>query len=344
MKIMIKKVLAHKQAIDTSLTEMSEVWRAECAAIYPLVTLTVLDSLIDFLNRGGKRVRGALAMESYYMHGGMDKNVALGAARVVELVNVGLLIMDDIQDRSVQRRGGPTVHVQLAGEYSEHYGIAQGLNAEMLANHRAMIELMNVPANDSDKVRATRLLNQDVNVTIVGQINDMYNELWIEPVARENIINTLTWKTAYYTFVSPLELGACLAGAEGLSNRLREYALNAGLAFQISDDLLGVFGNSFEVGKSAEDDIREGKATLLAAHAYEHADAAQRRVLQVVMGNQDASTQECDQVRRIFETTGAREYAAATAREYADKAIAALGDTPEDFLVELVRFAVDRKS
>lgn len=341
---MIKKVLAHKEAIDQSLTDMSEVWRAECAAIYPAVTLTVLDSLIDFLNRGGKRLRGALAMESYYMHGGSDEQVAIGAARVVELINAGLLIMDDIQDKSVQRRGGPTVHVQLAGDYGSHYGIAQGLNAEMLANHRAMIELMNLPASDGAKVLATRLLNQDVNVTIVGQINDMYNELWVGPVTREGIINTLTWKTAYYTFVSPLELGACLAGADGLSDRLRDYALNAGIAFQISDDILGVFGDSFEVGKSAEDDIREGKATLLAAHAYEHADAEQRSLLRTVMGKSDATIEECDQVRAIFEATGARAYAAETAQEYVTQAEKALGDTPEEFLVSLVRFAVNRKS
>lgn len=343
MKIMIKKVLAHKAEIDVSLTDMSRIWRAECAAIYPPVTLTVLDSLIDFLNRGGKRVRGALAMESYFMHGGTDPEVALGAARVVELINAGLLIMDDIQDRSVQRRGGPTVHVQLASEYGEHYGVAQGLNAEMLANHRAMIELTNVRVDDSAKILAIRLLNQDVNVTIVGQINDMYNELWVAPATRDEIVNTLTWKTAYYTFVSPLELGACLAGANGLSDRLREYALNAGIAFQISDDILGVFGDSFEVGKSAEDDIREGKATLLAAHAYSQATAEQRAVLISILGKADATIAECDQVRAVFEATGARTYADTMAQEYANKAEKALGESPEAFLVDLVRFSVNRK-
>jgi geranylgeranyl pyrophosphate synthase len=340
---MMEKLLKHKAAIDDDLVRMSAGWRKEWEQKYTPVTLEVLDCVIDFLNRGGKRVRGALAMESYYLHGGTNNDVAIGAARVIELVQAYLLIMDDIQDKSAMRRGGKTVHIQLAEGHNDHYGIAQGLNAEMLVNHRAMSELMSLPASDADKIRAAKLLNEDISVTIVGQINDIYNQV-APNMKRETIIDTLTWKTAYYTFVSPLELGACLAGREQLDERLHEYALNAGVAFQISDDILGVFGDSFEVGKSADDDIREGKATLLAAHAYEHADTEQLKILENILGKSDASNDECGQVRDVFAATGAREYATQTAQEYADKAEAALGETPEDFLVELVRFAVSRKS
>lgn len=344
MKMMIKKVLARKQAIDTTLADMSEHWRGEWAQLYPPVTLEVLDSLIDFMNRGGKRVRGALAMESYFMHGGTDEQVALGAARVVELVNAGLLIMDDIQDRSVQRRGGPTVHVQMAEEFGDHYGMAQGLNAEMLANYRAMAELMDLAVTAEHKVRAMQLLSKDVSITIVGQINDIHNELRAETATRDHILNTLTWKTAYYTFVNPLELGACLAGADGLSEPLRQYALNAGLAFQVNDDILGVFGDSFEVGKSAEDDIREGKATLLAAYAYEKANPAQRQLLADVLGKTDATIAECDTVRQVFSDTGAHAFALEAAQQYAQKAEEALAGETNEFLVDLVRFAANRTS
>lgn len=339
----MKKLLDHKAAIDADLVRMSAIWRKEWERQYTPVTLEVLDCAIDFLNRGGKRVRGALAMESYYLHGGTNRDVALGAARVVELVQAYLLIMDDIQDKSAMRRGDKTVHIQLAEEHDAHYGVAQGLNAEMLVNHRAMSELMSLPAGDADKIRAAKLLSDDISVTIVGQINDIYNQV-TRGMNRKTIIDTLTWKTAYYTFVSPLELGACLAGREKLDERLHEYALNAGIAFQISDDILGVFGDSFEVGKSADDDIREGKATLLAAHAYEHVDAEQHKILEKILGKSDASSDECGQVREIFIATGAREYADNSAREYAEMAKAALGENPEDFLVQLVQFAVSRKS
>lgn len=349
---MIEKVLAHKKEIDADLERLSATWHKEWSQDYTTHSVEVLDVLLGLLNRGGKRLRGALAMESYYLHGGTRQRIALGAARVIELVQASLLTIDDIADNSETRRGGPSVHTALAELHktkglrgdSYHYGISQATNAAVLANHYALIELMALPAPDTAKVRAAELLSQDISVTIVGQINDLFNEVVTEHVPHDVIINTLTWKTAYYTFVSPLELGACLAGSDGLSDRLRRYALNAGVAFQISDDVLGTFGNGFEVGKSADDDIREGKATLLVSHAAKHASAEQARILDAVLGNPSAKKSECDKVRDIFESTGARYYATETAEKYAELAIAALGKQPESFLVELARFAVSRTS
>jgi geranylgeranyl pyrophosphate synthase len=291
-------------------------------------------------------------MESYYLHGGTRPEVALGAARVIELIQAYLLIMDDVADNSMIRRGGLAVHAQLAKGHEEqhlkgdsiHYGLSQATNAAMLAAHRAMGELAKLSVPDAAKVRAFELLNEDISITVVGQINDIYNEVAQERITQDEIIHTLTWKTAYYTFVSPLELGACLAGADGLNSRLREYALKAGAAFQISDDVLGTFGDSFEVGKSADDDIREGKATLLVAHARRHATAEQRIAMDGILGQAGATKADCDTVRMIFVETGARRYAEQIAQVYAAEAEAALGDTPEPFLVDLVRFAVSRTS
>lgn len=349
---MIERVLAHKKEIDADLVRLGTALHKEWKHDYTTHSVEVLDVLIALLNRGGKRLRGALAMESYYLHGGTRQKIALGAARVIELVQASLLTIDDIADNSDMRRGGPSVHTVLAKRHKQqqlrgdsyHYGISQATNAAILANHYALIELMTLPAPDTAKVRAAELLSQDISVTIVGQINDLYNEVATSVVPRDAIINTLTWKTAYYTFVSPLELGACLAGSDGLSDRLRRYALNAGVAFQISDDVLGTFGDGFEVGKSADDDIREGKATLLVSHAMEHSTDEQSRILERVLGNPAATKSECDKVRAIFEATGARRYAVETAENYADLAIAALGKQPEPFLVELARFAVSRRS
>lgn len=346
------EILRHKKEIDDDLARLSREWHAEWRGHYGVSSEIILESLTSLLNRGGKRVRGALAMESYYLHGGTRPEVALGAARVIELVQTYLLVMDDIADNAKMRRGGPTVHSQLATSHKEaalkgdavHYGLSQATNAAMLASHRAMSELVTLPAPDAAKMRATELLNEDISMTIVGQINDIYNEVARERIKRQEIINTMTWKTAYYTFVSPLELGACLAGADGLSGRLREYALRAGVAFQINDDILGVFGNSFEVGKSAEDDIREGKATLLVSHARKQATEGQLQELNMILGKSDATTEECERVRSIFESTGAKEYVYLLAEKYSHDAETALGSDPEDFLVGLVRFAINRTS
>lgn len=349
---MIQNIVTHKQAIDADLSAFSNKWREEWSKSYTPASLDVLESLLALLNRGGKRVRGALAMESYYLHGGTRREVAIGAARVIELVQAYLLIMDDIADNADMRRGGLSTHAYLSTLHKEtqlkgdaaHYGLSQATNAAMLASHQAMSQLVTLSAPDAAKVRATELLNEDIGVTLVGQINDIFNEVAPRRIKREDIINTLTWKTAYYTFVSPLELGACLAGSDGLSERLRRYALHAGVAFQISDDILGTFGDSFESGKSADDDIREGKVTLLVSHARKHMIDEQTTVFDTTLGNPHATRSECDQIRAIFEATGAREYAAGKATEYANRAIDALGEVPEPFLVKLVEFAVQRRS
>lgn len=337
------ELLRHKKDIDKALQKMSVQWRREWGKQYTPATLVVLDSLIEFLNRGGKRVRGALAMESYYLHGGTDKKVAIGAACVVELVQAYLLIVDDIQDQSVMRRGGQAVHVQLAAGNSAHYGVAQGLNAQMLASHKAMSQLLQLPVEPMFKLRAAELLSYDVGVTIVGQINDIYNQTTGFNSSDKAIIATMTWKTAYYTFVSPLELGACLAGANGLSRRLKRYAINAGIAFQISDDVLGVFGETFEVGKSWDDDIREGKATLMTHFAFSNASPSQQKTLRQVLGNAAATEAECTKVRTVLEQTGALAHAKKIAGEYALAAETALGKNAEDFLIKMVRFAVSRR-
>ncbi len=349
---MIENVLGHKKEIDRDLLRLSKQWLVQWQRDYSDSSEAVLESLTDLLNRGGKRVRGALAMESYYLHGGTRPEVALGAARVIELVQAYLLIMDDIADNSMMRRGGLAVHAQLAKSHEDqslkgdsiHYGLSQATNAAMLAIHRAMGELVKLPASDAAKIRATELLNQDVSITIVGQINDIYNEVARKHIKPDEIINTLTWKTAYYTFVSPLELGACLAGADGLNSRLREYALKAGVAFQINDDILGTFGDSFEVGKSADDDIREGKATLLVSHARKHASPEQLVAIDGILGQPGATAADCDRVRAIFVETGAKDYAEEIAARYATEAIVKLGNSPESFLVTLAQFAVKRTS
>ncbi|RYF28786.1 MAG: hypothetical protein EOO17_03955 [Chloroflexi bacterium] len=196
---MIQQILAHKSVIDADLTKFSHEWRNEWSGRYTSASLDVLDSLLTLVNRGGKRVRGALAMESYYLHGGTRKEVAVGAARVIELVQAYLLIMDDIADNSDMRRGGLSTHMYLQKLHAEsgllgngtHYGASQAMNAAMLASHRAMSEMATLPAPDSAKTRAAELLNQDIGVTLVGQINDIYNEAAPNRIKREDIINTL---------------------------------------------------------------------------------------------------------------------------------------------------------
>lgn len=349
------EITKFRRLIDADLQTFSEAWLRDWRERYGAVTADTLEVLVAVLTRGGKRLRGVLAMKSYYAHGGRDETVAIGAARVVELVQAYLLVLDDIADNSDMRRGGPSAHKLLERWHAEHgwrgdpshFGRSQATNVASLGMHQATLELADLPVDPQALARATITLNKNISVTAAGQIADINNEVIDTDLGEADIIATLERKTAYYTFVSPLELGACLAGREGLSEALRAYALGAGVAFQVIDDVLGVFGDEFESGKSAEDDIREGKATVLSNYAQRHASGHQAVQLAGTLGNPYATPLACEGVRRIFEATGARLHAAAVAEEYADTAREALrtvelGDEDKLFLEELLGYVMSR--
>jgi geranylgeranyl diphosphate synthase, type I len=300
----------------------------------------------DVLLRGGKRLRGVLAMQSYYAHGGDDDAVALGAARVFEIIQTSILIVDDIADRSDMRRGGPAAHKQLADAAKAadlkgsdaHYGVVQTMNIAYEAINLATIELLKLPVSADVARHTTRRFHENIAMTIRGQIDDIYNEATPAAVSLSAIERVMERKSAYYTVLSPLELGAQLAGATTLPPSLRDYSLAAGKVFQIADDILGIFGASEATGKGSNDDIREGKQTLLAHYAFEKATAQQEKMLEKAFGNRKASVKQCGAVRTIFEQTGALEKAKKRQAHYEKEALAALdGDkiTNPAFIAEL---------
>lgn len=300
----------------------------------------------DVLLRGGKRLRGVLVMQSYYALGGEDDVVALGAARVFEIIQTSLLVVDDIADHSSTRRGGPAAHKQL-GKWArdhhlkgsaEHYGLSQAMNIAYEGINRATIELLKLPVDAEVARHACRWFQENIATTVRGQIDDIYNESTPHHVSLEAIENVMEQKSAYYTVLSPLELGAQLAGASKLPQSLRDYSLAAGKAFQTADDILGTFGAEKATGKGSNDDIREGKVTLLVHYAYEKAGTDQKKVLDPVLGDHQASIKKCDEVREIFEETGALEATKKRLAHYEKEALAALdGDsvTAPAFVAEL---------
>lgn len=300
----------------------------------------------DVLLRGGKRLRGVLAMQSYYAHGGDDDAVALGAARVFEIIQTSLLIVDDIADHATLRRGGLAAHKQLskwARDHTlkgsaDHYGLSQAMNSAYEGVNRATIELLKLPVDAEVARHACRWFQENIATTVRGQIDDIYNEATPHHVSLEAIESVMEQKSAYYTVLSPLELGAQLAGASKLPQSLRDYSLAAGKAFQTADDILGTFGVAKTTGKGNNDDIREGKVTLLVHYANEKANAAQKKILDSILGNHKASIKKCDKVRSIFEETGALESTKKRLAHYEKEALAALeGDrmTTPAFVAEL---------
>jgi geranylgeranyl diphosphate synthase type I len=343
-----------KSLIDNDLEQFIAQWRQT----YDEGSVDAIDAYCQILLGGGKRLRGILAMQSYYGHGGTDDAVALGAARVLELIQAYLLVIDDIADRSATRRGGPSAHRRIEAIARAqhmrgdliHYSQAQAMNAALCGAHQASLELLRLPVADAVMRKAMTSLHKNTEITGTGQINDMFNESTNNQLNEVAIERVLTQKSAYYTFVNPLELGACLAGRDTLDGSLHAYAINIGCTFQIADDLIGTFGNEAKTGKSTNDDIREGKMTLIAQYALANVDDAAKKKLRSILGDAQATDDDCDAVRTIFREAGAHKYAMQRRDWYAQQAHAALPTATDvdaqfiAFLEELIDYVATRQS
>lgn len=198
-------------------------------------------------------------------------------------------------------------------------------------------------------VRGIQVLNSQLTMTGFGQMCDIVSEI-ADDFTETDAMRILEWKTARYTFELPLQLGAVLAGAsDGDLGKLEGYAIPAGIAFQLQDDILGLYGDEQKLGKPVGSDVQEGKHTLLVIKALEKGTAGQRERLMSLLGKSDITMTELDDVREIVKQTGSYTYTLALAQDHAKRARIALGPlsscNPEalSFLASIVSYMVDRE-
>lgn len=280
------------------------------------------------------------------------------AAAALEMMNTYILLADDIQDRSPIRRGGKTAHIILKDYHKQHhlsgdslhFGEAIAINALMLAEHYAMNVFAGLDVDASLRIKAIENVNKCFIITSHGQTLDIFCEV-VGDVSLSDVNNVMEWKTAYYTFINPLQLGAILAGAgEKDLAGLADFGLHAGRTFQITDDIIGTFSDEAELGKSPLDDIKEGKRTLLTVYAIKNASKADAYFLEESLGNQNLTAAEFAQCRRIIIESGALEFAQEKAAKSTESALKILAKhknwdkNTKLFLQELVQYLLERKS
>lgn len=331
-----EQLMAYKQAIDKDIEVYSEHVRKVTRQQYGEFPGVVTDAYLDMLERGGKRIRGALAMVGYQMCGGTDQQMIVRAATALEMIHAYILIIDDIQDRSKLRRGQPTVHEVLAEYHRDHHlrgsadhsGVALSLNAALSGAHAAQVLLAGLNVDNELKLKAMGIVNQTMITTAHGQTVDIMNEL--TPVASAHAVeDALEWKTAHYTMLNPLCVGMVLAGAGCEdTDAIREYALHTGKAFQITDDIMGIFGTDEQTGKSNMDDVREGKRTLLTTYALKHASDDDRALLDRSLGNAELTKEDFEHCRQIIRSCGALDNALNIAAKHVDVALQSLAARP----------------
>jgi geranylgeranyl diphosphate synthase type I len=303
-----------QKVLDDALAHQATVLEGVSTDLAPLA-----EAVAD-LTRGGKRLRPAFCYWGWRGAGGPsdgpDAEALVRAATALELFQAAALIHDDVMDDSDTRRGLPSMHRRFAelhrgaswlgaperfGEaaaillgdlclaWSDELLTGSGLPADALARGRPVFDLMR-----------TELMG--------GQYLDMLEQAraGVDGDAAARARRVIRFKSAKYTIEHPLLLGGCLAG--GRPELLASYSafgLPLGEAFQLRDDVLGVFGDPSQTGKPAGDDLREGKRTMLVAYAAEHASAAQAALLRRHLGDPRLDTHGVEALRKVIVDTGA---------------------------------------
>lgn len=226
---------------------------------------------------GGKRIRPQLVNTAYFGLGGTDRSLATRVAVSFELLHTAFLIHDDVIDRDTVRRGAPNIAARFADRARAHgaderasaaWGETAAVLAGDLALSRAHREIASLPIDGPRRAALLDILDRAVFVSAAGELADVVHAGAAVPPRVDRVLATLEQKTAVYSFECPLTAGAVLAGADDrVVGALARFGRLVGVAFQIADDILGVFGDPAVTGKSTTSDLRDGKQTALTAHA-----------------------------------------------------------------------------
>ncbi|WP_374728271.1 polyprenyl synthetase family protein [Catenuloplanes atrovinosus] len=273
----------------------------------------VTEALEAFVLRGGKRLRPAFGYWGYRGAGGLDSDAVVTGLAALELVQASALIHDDLIDRSDTRRGEPSVHRRFAARHR-----AAGWNGDPDDfGASAAILLGDLCLAWSDEMLHGAGLDPEVLTRARGAFDEMRTEVmagqYLDVLAQsdgdtsaERAAKIAIYKSAKYTVERPLLLGAALAGAPApVLAAYSGYGLPLGEAFQLRDDVLGVFGDPAQTGKPAGDDLREGKRTFLIVAALAEAGAADRATLLAALGDPALDAAGVDRLRAIITGTGA---------------------------------------
>ncbi len=296
--------------------------------------LSLFDELERVVGAGGKRLRPVFCLLGHMAAGRELDERTIKAAAALELLHTFAIVHDDVMDRSSERRGRPASWVHFADEH-RRAGLrgdpgAFGVSAAILLGDLALVFAG----------RALRQAEYEVDVfmpalvrydrmraeVIAGQYLDVlaaHRGTADEPEARRIAV----LKSGGYTVEAPLQIGAILAGGSGeLLDVLSRYGVALGEAFQLRDDVLGVFGDPGTTGKDRDSDLREGKRTVLVAKAAGAASPEDRAFLEERLGRPDLQDEELERARRLLEETGALEGTLALIDELVARAKAALDE------------------
>jgi geranylgeranyl diphosphate synthase type I len=319
-----------RERIQTNLDDFVSEHRSLMVKVSP-DTLPLIESLEGLLV-GGKRLRPAFAFWGFRAAGGQDSDEVVRACASLEFLQACALIHDDVMDASDTRRGKPAIHKQFE---SLHDSNSWSGSAKLFGEGAAIL-VGDLALSWADEMLLTSGLGNDQLIRVKSVYDIMRTELMsgqyldlLEQVrgdiTHERAETVIRFKSAKYTIERPLHLGAAIAGASAeLNEVLSQFGLALGEAFQLRDDLLGVFGDSSITGKPAGDDLREGKQTMLIAFANSKAISSDKQYLSEHLGSSELSTDTISKLQELLITCGAQDFVENRISDYLAKSLSAL--------------------
>ncbi len=299
-----KRLEILKNSINQELESYFDMKLSEC---YDSEIKNVIDELKTFTLNGGKRLRPILMIISYNIFNDIDQKI-IKAATSIEMAQSFLLIHDDIMDNSDLRRGKPSFHKAMEKnindrKIAENIAISAGDLVDTFS-HEALLksgfEINNLLKADYEFSKVIEDTGKGQILDIYSSINDNYSE--------EKLFKLHYLKTARYTIEGPVLMGAYLAGDIKYTENLRKFGSNAGIAFQLYDDVLGIFGDENKTGKSIKSDVNEGKKTLLIIKAYENSDDNDKKFIDNAIKNGNINDDDFNRLKYIIKNTGSYDY------------------------------------
>ncbi len=276
----------------------------------------LFETIRDFMLRPGKRVRPLLFVAGYLGYTKKPASRLYQSALSIELLHDFMLIHDDIIDKSSVRRGKPTVHVILNRYLKNKKNLK--FNGQDLAivigdimYAMAIRAFLSIEEKMERKERALKKFIDAAIYTGTGEFIELICGIkTIEETTKEDIYRIYDFKTAQYTFSSPLATGAILAGADEKQTKLlSQYGIYIGRAFQIKDDIIGMFSKENDIGKSTLSDLAESKKTLLVWYAYNKGNNKYKRQIKNMLRSDNITMGDLLKMRMVLVETGALEAA-----------------------------------
>lgn len=338
------------------------------------ILASISDDLVPFCEfsrqflSGGKRFRAQFCYRGWQSVHGADAapgadDAAIGAAAALEVFHAAALVHDDIIDSSDTRRRAPSAHKRFEAMHERRGYLGTGRDfgaaAALLLGDLLLgwsDELLDEALGTLDRAERTVATRSQFNrmrtEVTAGQYLDILEERAWNTRAEDELLahaqRVIIYKSAKYSVEAPLLIGATIAGAAAAQrDTLHEFGLPLGIAYQLRDDLLGVFGDAAVTGKPSGDDLREGKRTVLIAIARQKLPGSARRLMDELLGDPDLDPLQIAMLQDTIRASGAVDEVERLIERNADRANAALDEAPLDAaamsqLRSLTRSVTDR--